>query len=262
MIQTLFNVGPVAVPTHDTFIVIGALVAGAIYLAEARRRGTLDEKLMWIALGSLFLGAVFAKAAILGRYFDSDPDPSFAALWVHGGRSILGGLAGAYVGVLVMKRLLRYRFDTGDLFAPAVAIGMAIGRIGCFLTEQVGTPTSLPWGVSVSPEVAQRIPMCPDCAPDAPMHPSFVYEILFHLVAFAVLRRYRDHPAVQGRLFRLYLLAYGVMRFAVEFVRGNPVVWAGLTGSQVFLIATLPLLVVSLARIRKPVMVQKAEGVA
>lgn len=259
---TLLRVGPVALPTHDTLVVIGALVAGVLFLHEARRRGRIDERLLWIALGALFLGAVFAKAAILGRYLDADPEPAFAALWVHGGRSVLGGLAGAYAGVLIMKRLVGYDRPTGDLFAPAVAIGMAIGRVGCLLTEQVGTPTSLPWGVAVSPETAAGIPMCPDCAAGNPMHPSFVYEILFHLAALVLLRRFRDHPALADRLFRVYLLGYGAARFLIEFVRGNPEIWAGLTGSQVFLLVTLPLLAASLVRVRRTVPIRPAEGVA
>ena len=106
----------------------------------------------------------------------------------------------------------------------------------------------MPWGITVSPEVAATIPNCPQCVSGLAMHPSFLYEIGFHLIAFAILWGYRDRLATEGASFKLYLLAYGLFRFALEFVRGNEVMAGGLTGSQIFLLVTLPLLVVYVAR--------------
>jgi phosphatidylglycerol---prolipoprotein diacylglyceryl transferase len=161
---------------------------------------------------------------------------------LEGGKSILGGLAGAYLGAILAKRLIGYRSHTGDLFAPAVALGMAVGRVGCLLTEQIGTPTSMPWGISVSRAVAEHIPNCPACASGARMHPSFLYEIIFHAGMFAYLWWLRGRVALRGELLKRYLLAYALFRFAVEFVRGNEVVWQGLTRSQLFLIPSTLLL--------------------
>jgi phosphatidylglycerol---prolipoprotein diacylglyceryl transferase len=140
--------------------------------------------------------------------------------------------------VLIAKRLSGYRTSTGDLFAPAVAIGMAIGRIGCLLTELPGTPTGTRWGVTLTPEQAARIP---HAVAGVPLHPSFAYEIAFHALAFVVLRLLRDRLTTPGESFKLYLTAYALFRFAVEFVRGNEVVFAGLTRPQLFLLAFLPL---------------------
>lgn len=183
----------------------------------------------------MFFGALGAKLATVWRYWELAPTPTFLGAIADGGKSILGGLAGAYLGVLLTKKLMGYKGSTGDMFAPAVALGMAVGRIGCFLTEQVGTPTTLPWGIQVSAETAARIPMCPDCAPGVGMHPSFLYEILFHLLMFNVLWALRDRLPIPGDLFKLYLLTYAVFRFFVEFVRGNDYLWEGLSGSQLFL---------------------------
>ena len=69
------------------------------------------------------------------QHVDLRENASLAEQWAYGNRSILGGLVGAWLGVHVAKRLCGYRLRTGDLFAPAVALGMAVGRIGCFLTE-------------------------------------------------------------------------------------------------------------------------------
>lgn len=243
MLPFLFQLGPYRVPTHGFFVLLGTLVATAIFLYEARRRRMLGEPLLGVMLGTLACGALGAKLATLPMYIEVAPEPSLVGAIINGGKSILGGLAGAYVGAHLFKRLLGYRARTGDLFAPAVALGMAVGRVGCFLTEQIGTATDLPWGIAVSPEQALTIPNCPPCLAGARMHPSFLYEILFHLLAFALLWWWlRPRVFVNGELLKIYLLAYAVFRFAVEFVRGNETVWNGLSRSQLFLIPSTALL--------------------
>ena len=232
----LFHLGGLGVPTHSFFVVLGLLVAGATFLVVARRRERLDEAMAWIVAGSLLGGAIGARLSTLWGYVDSSADPTVVGAVLDGGKSILGGLSGAYVGALVTKRILGYRRSTGDLFAPAVALGMAVGRIGCFLTERIGTPTSLPWGIRVSPETAARIPDCTWCASGVAMHPSMLYEIAFQLAAFGALCGLRTRLRTEGDLFKLYLFGYAAFRFWVEFVRGGDQVVAGLTRPQLFLI--------------------------
>jgi phosphatidylglycerol:prolipoprotein diacylglycerol transferase len=245
MAPTLFPLGSWDVPTHEFFIGLGLLAALVVFWTRARESNEPREEMGWIVIGGLVAGGLFARVSAVWDFGASGA--SVGEIWLYGGRSVLGGLAGAYVGVEITKRLVGHRRSTGHLFAPAVALGMAIGRIGCFLTEQIGTTTSMPWGITVSPEVAAGIPNCPQCLLGAPMHPSFLYEITFHAVAFVVLWRGRDRiPAAAS--FKLYLLAYGGFRFLVEFVRGNPELALGLSGSQLFLLLTLPLLVVALVR--------------
>lgn len=243
MLPILLRIGPFAIASHDVFVFLGVVVALSAFLLDARRRGVLDERLGWIAIGSILTGAVAARLSTLWAFFSVSPDSTVVAALVMSGKSILGGLAGAYVGAIVTKRIVGYRESTGDLFAPAVALGLAVGRIGCFLSEQVGTPTSLPWGIAIDAETAARMPMCASCAPGVPMHPSFLYEIAFHAMMFPILRQLVGIVPVRGDVFKLYLLAYGVFRFAIEFVRGNPPAAFGLSYSQLFLVpATLLLL--------------------
>ena len=239
----LFHLGPLPVPSHELFVLLGVLAAGVVFFREAERRGMMSDQLLWILAGTLAFGAIGAKLSTAWRYAAAAPDATLVDAVVRGGRSILGGLAGAYVGALVTKRVVGYPRRTGDVFAPAVALGMAIGRVGCFLSEQIGTPTTLPWGIRPSAAAAARIPNCPYCASGVAMHPSFLYEIAFHAAMFALLWWYlRPRVKVEGDLFKIYLLAYAVFRFFVEFVRGNEVVWHGLTRSQLFLIPTTLLL--------------------
>lgn len=249
MFPVLFRLGPFAVGTHDFFVVLG--VAAAVGVLWLRAKDKSDQPpLAALVAGGLFSGAVFAKLGTGWQYVVAADEPSLAGLWLHGGQSVLGGLAGAYLGVLVTKRLIGHRGSTGDWFAPAVAAGLAVGRVGCFLTEQVGTPTTLPWGISVPPDVAATMPYCPSCAAGVPMHPSFLYEITFHLIAFLVLLRFTGRFGRPGDSFKAYLLAYAVFRFGIEYVRDNPEMALGMSGSQLFLVVTVPLGVLSVVWLR------------
>jgi prolipoprotein diacylglyceryl transferase len=234
----LVQLGPVAVQSHPFFVGLGVLAAAVVVLLEARRRGMLGEGMLVAVTGALVGGAIGMRAAGFVRHLDPAANPSLSDAWLYGAKSILGGLTGAYLGVLIAKRLVGYQVRTGDVFAPAVALGMAIGRIGCFLAEPPGRPSAVPWAI----HAPETVPQCPGCASGAAMHPSFLYEIAFHLAAFVALWALRDRVSRPGSLLTYYLAAYAVFRFGVEFVRANEVVALGLTRPQWFLVAVTPLL--------------------
>jgi len=244
----LFTVRDVAIRSHDVFVALGVLAALVVFAREVRRRGEWDERLLVVIALTLFGGAIGMRASGLVRHLDPSANPSIADGLRYGAKSVLGGLTGAYVGALIGKRIAGYTKRTGDLFAPAVAIGMAIGRVGCLLAEAPGRPTTLPWGVHVDPANAALVGECPGCAIGAAMHPSFAYEIAFHLLAFVALQRMRGRTLPAGETLTLYLAAYGAFRFAVEFTRANETVWLGLTRPQWFLVPTLALLLWHLRR--------------
>lgn len=248
MYPVLFHLGSLPVPAHGFFTMLGLLAGTALVVMEARRRGRADRAMATIVVGALVGAALGTRAGNWWLYLTRTVHPTLPGLLVDSGKSVLGGLTGAYLGVLVTKRLIGYRAHTGDVFAPAAALGIAVGRIGCFLTEQLGTPTSLPWGFVPPASVVHRIPDCPQCAPGVALHPSFLYEIVFLAGLFAVLLWLRPRVRVPGELFKIFLASYAVFRFAVEFVRGNEVVALGLTRSQWFLLATAPLFVWYFAR--------------
>jgi phosphatidylglycerol:prolipoprotein diacylglycerol transferase len=225
------------VPTHGLFVGLGVVAAVIVFVHEARRRGHTDDRLLIVVTGALVGGALFMRLGTWLQHADLRANASLAEQWAYGNRSILGGLVGAWLGVHVAKRLSGYRLRTGDLFAPAVALGMGVGRIGCLLTELPGTPTGTSWGITLDGADATRL----GAPPGVPLHPSFAYEIAFHLVAFMVIwwwLRRRELPP--GESFVWYVAAYGVFRFLVEFVRGNEVAWHGLTRPQLFLAVTIP----------------------
>ena len=253
----LFWLGDTAVWSHAVFVALGLLIALVVSWRVARRQGRANQELLWIVAGGLVGAALMTRFGLVLRYLQDAAEPSVAGFLRSGGRTLLGGLAGGYAGVVLTKRLIGYRRATGDIFAPGVALGMAVGRIGCFLAERPGTVTAMPWGVRVQPDAAARIPRCAACLSGAPMHPSFLYEILFLLVAawalFALSRRRRPPAAwmVEGDAFRGFLLAYAVFRFFVELVRGNPAMAFGLSGSQLMVLPSAVVLALYFARRRR-----------
>lgn len=232
-----------ALSTHSFFVGLGVVAATVVFLAEARRRGQTDERLLYVVTGALLGGAIAMRLGTWLQHVDLRDNASFVEQWFYGNRSILSGLVGAWLGVHVAKRLCGYRARTGDLFAPAVALGMAIGRVGCLLTERPGTAGCEVLCVTLDEATAART----GSPAGVPLHLSHLYEIAFHVVAFAVIWLWLRHRlTAPGETFVLYVAAYAVMRFLVEFIRGNDVAWEGLTRPQLFLALTLPLLAVRL----------------
>ena len=230
-------------PTHEVFVALGVLAAALVFVVEARRRGHTDERLVWVVTGALLGGGVMMRMGTWLQHVELRDNAGMAEQWLYGNRSILGGLVGAWLGVHVAKRLVGYRLRTGDLFAPAVALGMAVGRVGCLMTEVPGTPTGTWFGITPDAATAVRRGL----AVGVPLHPSFLYEIAFHLAAFVALWVWLRHrPFAPGTTFVLYVAAYGLFRFLVEFVRGNEVAWQGLTRPQLFLAVTVPIVLLRL----------------
>jgi prolipoprotein diacylglyceryltransferase len=239
---------------HGLFMGLGVTAALLCYAYEQRRRGLTDARLWTVAAFAIVFGAVGARLLT----WDFTRRMSIADWWTTGDRSILAGLVGAWIGVHLGKRVIGYRPSTGDLFAPAVALGMTIGRLGCLLTELPGTPTGGRWGMVLTPAASRML----GGPAGVGLHPSFAYEIVFQAAAFAVMWRYRDRVAHAGDLFICYVAAYALFRFAVEFVRGNEELWLGLSRPQWFLLVMLPLLAWRVRRVfvRAPVPTRGVPG--
>lgn len=246
----LLQLGPITVMTHDAFTVLALGVGLAIYYHELRTRGWLGGPIVWISLAAVLGGAIGARVITSWEHLEvyaAFADRPFSEVIEHSGKSILGALAGGYLAIALTKRAFGYSRSTGDCYLLAIPVATVIGRIGCFFSElPLGTPTSLPWGVSVDPAAAAAFARCPGCL--VPMHPSMLYEIAFNLIAIVVILRYRDRVPVPGDAVKAYLLAAGIFRFLVEFVRGNEPQALGLTGPQWVLIPLVTLLVLHFVR--------------
>ena len=181
----------------------------------------------------------------MGRALDAGAPLSYVLM--HGNKSVVGALIGGYVGGVLTKRSLGYTRSTGDAYVLALPVAMAIGRIGCFLSElPLGTSTTLPWGYDGRFGCRGGVSAVQDCT--WPCTPSMLYEIGFNLVAIPVSCWARPRVPFQGDLLKAYLLAAAIFRFGVEFVRGNEVQAFGLTGPQLVLIPCVILLAAHFVR--------------
>ena len=156
---------------------------------------------------------------------------NFAALFDPriGPGSILGAVGGAYLGGYIANRAIGKIGCACDAFAPAMAMGNAIGRVGIFLAgvDGLGKPTNLPWGVELP-------------GSNYLVHPAPLYDAAFDVAWFCVLIALRDHPAMQnGNLLKFGVAGYAVVRFFIEFVRNNRMILVGLTGQQLFCVGLL-----------------------
>jgi phosphatidylglycerol:prolipoprotein diacylglycerol transferase len=141
-------------------------------------------------------------------------------VWLADGKTIIAGLAGAYIAVELVKLCLGIRVKTGDSFAVPLALAMAVGRWGCFFNGCCyGTPTDVPWGVEFGDGLHR--------------HPTQIYESVFHLTMAMVLLVLIRRGIWRSHLLQFYLIAYCIFRVATELLRPEPEWWLGLTFYQV-----------------------------
>ena len=140
-----------------------------------------------------------------------------------GGKTIVGALIGGLFFVELVKHHLGVKRRTGDLFAVPLCVGIAIGRIGCFLTgpedHTGGVATRWPWGVNFGDGI--------------PRHPTQLYEVLFALTLGVFLWRRSKQPHADGDLFRMFMVGYFAFRLLCDFLKPDDVrVFLGLTAIQ------------------------------
>lgn len=250
MYPVLARWGDFTLYTHDVFSLLAIVVGFGIYYVELRRRGWLEPRIIWISLAAL-LGAAFG-ARLITSWERPEVYAAFTSLPMtvaieRSGKSIIGAIAGGYLAIALAKRAFGYGRSTGDAYVLAIPIATAIGRVGCFLSElPLGTPTTLPWGLTVSPAAAAAFPVCPFCG--GPMHPTMLYEIGFNLAAAWLIWRFRGRVPASGDALKIYLLGAGIFRFLVEFLRTSPREALDLTAPQWVLIPLVALLVIHFIR--------------
>ncbi len=206
-----FNFFGHRVHPHLVLELLGYSLGFQLYLILRRRwpRAAVPfEQNMWVIVGCVFGALVGSKVLAFLESFDHysqhHADPR---AWL-GGKTIVGGLLGGWVGVEIAKKRLGITHSTGDVYVFPLIVGMCIGRVGCFMTGLAdhthGVHSSLPWAVDFG---------------DGPRHPTQLYEIPFLLLlAVAIALRLR-HPYANGHLFRSFMLGYLAFRFTIEFIK-------------------------------------------
>jgi phosphatidylglycerol:prolipoprotein diacylglycerol transferase len=200
---------------------VGLAVAVALFFPVAKHlRG--DQRKSYYTLQTItLLGAVLGAklSVLLGDYgWPFVPMSDWHAILLSG-RSVTGALILGFLAAEGAKPLLGYKIPPNDRFATLLPFTFAIGRIGCLTTGCCrGIPWHGPWAITYADGI--------------PRHPTQAYELLFQLavglVFIALLRR----GLLFGRLFSVYLIAYGAFRFGIEFLRETPKTWGALSAYQ------------------------------
>lgn len=197
------------IQSHGVMEFVGYATGARVYFWNAKREPKRfgAEQRLWLLVGCVMGALVGAKMLAWIEtpidYWRVRYEPQ---LWL-GAKTIAGGLLGGWVGVEIAKKRLGIRESTGDGFVLPLALGICLGRIGCFLTglpdHTYGLKTTVPWAVDFG---------------DGPRHPTQLYESIYVLLLGVVLTIVQK-PTPSGRRFRLFMLGYFGFRFFVEFLK-------------------------------------------
>jgi phosphatidylglycerol---prolipoprotein diacylglyceryl transferase len=219
------HIGAITLHPHTVFETLAYFIGFRIYVWTRDKSAYSPAQSLWLVIAA----AAGAAAGSKLLYWLEDPTLTIQRfrdpVYLMEGKTIVGGLLGGLIGVEIAKRFLRIRARTGDQFVFPLIVGMAIGRIGCFLTglsdHTHGTPTAWPTGV--------------DFGDGIPRHPTQLYEIawllLLGLLLYIVKTRF-SRILLQGMLFQWFMFGYLLFRLLVEFIKPTPHVYGALNNIQ------------------------------
>ena len=259
----LFELGPVTVYTYGVLLAVAYLAGLQLATTRARSRGVDASRVMDLGIIIIVAAIVGAKLLLFAvdyDYYWGHPAEIFSL--ARSGGVFYGGLiAAVLVSFWYLRRHKMPLWATCDVFAPGVALGHAIGRLGCFFAGCCyGRPTTLPWGIVFSDPFAASYVGTPL---GVPLHPTQLYEAGAELVILALLllSERRGRPFA-GRTFWIYTLLYGISRFIIEFFRGDERgSLLGLSTSQFISVLLVTLSVVMMIWLaRRPPAVEEPPG--
>lgn len=199
---------------HLLFETLAYLIAFQVYRFLRNRYGdSVSISSRWSVIAAAAVGAALGSKVL---FLAEDPTLTLAHIhdpaFLMGGKTVVGGLIGGLIAVELTKKIAGIQERTGDLFAVPLCIGIAVGRIGCFLSgladNTYGTATSLPWGVDFGDGISR--------------HPVQIYEAAFVLLlGFFLHRRFRC-PHVSGDIFKAFMVGYATFRVLVDFLKPYP----------------------------------------
>lgn len=182
-------------------------------ISDAARWSVITAAAVGAALGSRILYWAEDPFATVARWRDP--------VYLLNGKTIVGGLIGGLIAVELAKRIVGEKRSTGDLFAVPIALGIAIGRVGCFLDglpdHTYGIATTLPWGIDFGDGIRR--------------HPTQLYECVFTMILATCLWRMLHRPDREGDVFKAFMVSYMAWRLAIDFLKPGVRIF-GLSGIQ------------------------------
>ncbi|HEV8507386.1 MAG TPA: prolipoprotein diacylglyceryl transferase family protein [Chitinophagaceae bacterium] len=226
------EIGSTKILLHVVFELLAFFIGFRYFLWLRKKRGDgiNTPNRTWIIIGAI-LGALAGSRLIGGL---EDPTQINKAdnllFYFYQNKTVLGGFLGGLAGVEIVKKIIRERQASGDLFVYPIILALVIGRIGCFsmgvYEETYGTATTLPWGMNLGDGY--------------PRHPVCLYEIIFLLVLWVCFRSVQKKFSLeQGALFKLFMIAYLGFRFLLDFIKPHYTYNIGLSTIQLTCIGGL-----------------------
>jgi phosphatidylglycerol:prolipoprotein diacylglycerol transferase len=221
----LVSIGSFEIGWHGIMVSLAVMVGigASLWLAKGVgiKREVIYSAAPWAIIGGIIGARAFHVIDYLNSTYINHPALIFTQFFT--GLSILGAILGGSLAVVIYARMKNLSLGRlADAIAPALLLAQAVGRIGCTINgDACGTPTSLPWGfVYTHPNaVAPSILAQAGYSPTTATHPSPVYEIIWDILVFSVLWRFKGRLKPDGSLFLLYLSLYSFGRFFIEFTR-------------------------------------------
>lgn len=223
MCPRLFTIGSFSLPTYGVLVALGFLVGLYVAGRLARRSGFDPDKITNLGV-YVFLAAILgAKAFMILHNLDDyieRPGQILSFSTLQAGGVFYGGLLAALATAIWFSRKHGLPpLATADTFAPALAIGHGIGRLGCFAAGCCwGKPSSLPWAVEFTDPTAHEVVGVPL---NIHLHPTQLYESFGTLAIGLFLLWYFGKPHAAGAVIALYLVLYSAFRLGVEFLRAE-----------------------------------------
>ncbi len=223
--QGIWHLGPVPIRAYALCIILGIIAAVWIgerrWVARGGKAGEMQDLALWAVPFGIVGGRLYHVITDHDLYFGEGRHAVDALKIWHGGLGIWGAIILGAVGVMIGGRVMGIRvLPALDALAPGVLVAQAIGRFGNWFNQELfGKPTDLPWALEIDRE--HRPSGYGDVAT---FHPTFLYEALWCLAAFAVIllldRRFR---LGHGKVVALYALLYTAGRGWIETLRIDPV---------------------------------------
>ena len=238
MFPRLFHIGNFNLPTYGLLVATGVIV-GLYVSAKLSERQGIDPEKAWNLGILVVLGAIVGAKVLLiindFGYYSQHPGELFSLTVLQAGGVFYGGvITGLALSVWYMHKNHMPWLRTMDAFAPGLALGHSIGRIGCFAAGCCyGKPTDHWWGVTFTNPLAQHLVGTPL---NKPLEPTQLFESAIELANFFVLYWLIKRKKFEGQVMGTYLFVYGIARYFLEFIRDDPdrgsVFGGAMTGTQ------------------------------
>lgn len=220
----LFHIGSFHVPTYGFLVSLGVLVGLWISVRNSEKEGINPDHAWNFGIMVVLCGIIGAKVLYIindWSTYAAHPSEIFTLNTLQAGGVFSGGLIGAFIAaVWYIRRHHMPALGTCDAFAPGLAMGHAIGRLGCFSAGCCyGKPTTHWWGVTFTNPLAYELVGTPL---NQKLQPTQLFEAAVELANFFILMWMLKRKKFEGQVFAAYLILYGTARYFLEFIRNDP----------------------------------------